>query len=90
MVQRYPTDLTDTEWTVLTPLIPTGQTRWPPAYDRHARGGQCHLLHSAEWVPMADAPARVSAVPDSLRLLLALAPRRRLGTDTRHAAGRPA
>ena len=25
MVQRYPTDLTDTEWTVLTPLIPTAK-----------------------------------------------------------------
>src|SRR4029450_9883233 len=25
MVGRYPTDLTDTEWTVLTPLIPTAK-----------------------------------------------------------------
>jgi transposase len=25
MVQRYPTDLTDTAWTVLTPLIPTAK-----------------------------------------------------------------
>ena len=25
MSQRYPTDLTDTEWTVLTPLIPAAK-----------------------------------------------------------------
>ena len=25
MVQRYPTDLTDTEWTILAPLIPTAK-----------------------------------------------------------------
>src|SRR5438309_145926 len=27
MSQRYPTDLTDTEWTVLTPLIPAAKPR---------------------------------------------------------------
>ena len=28
MGQRYPTDLTDTEWTILAPLIPGSRTCW--------------------------------------------------------------
>ena len=47
----------------------SGQTRWPPAYDRHARGGECHLLYLAERVSMASAPARLSVSPDGLPLL---------------------
>ena len=64
----------------------SGQTRWPPAYDRHARGGECHLLYLAERVSMASAPARLSVSPDGLPLLPDLAPCRGVGAHARHPA----
>src|SRR5439155_11308633 len=64
----------------------SSQIRWSPAHDRHARGGQCHLLYLAKRVSMADAPARLSATPDGVRLLPDLAPRRGVGAHARHPA----
>jgi transposase len=87
MVQRYPTDLTDREWTVLLPLVPAAKAGgWPPAYHRHARGGECQLVYPAERVSMAYASERLSAPPNGLPLLSDLAPRRRVGAHARYAA----
>ena len=63
-----------------------GQTRWSPAHDREACGGQGQLLRAAGWRPMAPAPASVSAPPDGLPCLPDLAMGRRLGAAARPPA----
>ncbi|HEY5870042.1 MAG TPA: hypothetical protein VI542_31490, partial [Candidatus Tectomicrobia bacterium] len=37
MVPRYPTDLTDTEWTLLAPLIPAAKPGGRPCTTAHCR-----------------------------------------------------
>ena len=86
MVQRYPTDLTEAEWTILAPLIPAAKPGGRPRTTDMREVVNAIFYMPAERVPMADAPDRLSAPPDRLPLFPDLAPGRRLGADARHPA----
>src|SRR5499427_6662394 len=52
MVQRYPTDLTDTEWTILAPLIPTAKPGGRPRTTnmREVVNALCYVLRGGcQW-----------------------------------------
>jgi hypothetical protein len=83
MVQRYPTDLTDTEWTLLAPLIPTAKPGGRPRTTdmREVVNAILYSLRSGcQWRML---PTGLSAPPDGLPLFPDLAPGRRLGADAR-------
>jgi len=50
---RYPSDLSDSEWSLIEPAIPPAQTRWTSARGQHPRGSERGLLCALDGLPMA-------------------------------------
>ena len=78
---RYASDTTDGEWAVIAALMPPphkgrGRRRTTPL-----RGGERHLLHRPERLPVADAAQGFSALYHGAALLLSLARQRPVATD---------
>ena len=89
-VQRYPTDLTEAEWTILAPLIPAAKPGGRPRTTDMREVVNAIFYSPAGRMPMAPAPERVSALPDRLSLFLDVALGRRLGADARQPPWGPA
>ena len=86
MSQRYLTDLTDTEWTILTPFIPAAKPGGRPR-TTDMRNVVNAIFYVLRGMPMAPSPHRFSAPPDRLPLFPDLAMCRRVGADARHLRG---
>jgi transposase len=86
MSQRYLTDLTDTEWTVLTPFIPAAKPGGRPRTTdmREVVNALVYMLRGGcQWRLLpTDFPPHQTVY----HLCPDLAPDRRLGTDARHPA----
>ena len=66
---RYPSDLTDDEWGLVEPLIPSGQDwRWQ-AHGGHAGGGERPDVRSLDRLSVARDPERSAAKKLGLWLL---------------------
>jgi hypothetical protein len=60
--QVYPSDLSDDEWPLLSPLIPTRQTRRTATLGGDPADSQWPLLRAAQWLCMALSACRVWSV----------------------------
>jgi hypothetical protein len=52
---RYPSDLTDTEWALVEPMIPPAKRRRAPARGQCPRGSEPRLLRAFDRSPVAGA-----------------------------------
>jgi hypothetical protein len=66
---RYPSDLSDSEWAVIEPMIPPAKTWRPTPRDRCPGSLECGLLRALERLPMASVaeglPPKRRRVPTS-------------------------
>ena len=77
--QAYDTDLTDTEWNRLEPLVPAPKPGGRPP--QHTRREIVNLLRDSQRRRVKTAAPRSAPLADGLSLLLVLAPRRDLGAN---------
>ena len=73
---RYASDLTDAEWALIEPLMPSREPHRPAAQDGPARGCECSSLHGLGGLRMAALAEGFPAVFDGAEIFLALARRR--------------
>ena len=73
---RYQTDLTDAEWVVIEPHLPSGSWHGTAPVMADARDRQRHFLRDAGWLPLALAAKRFATVGHDLSLVRQV-PRRR-------------
>ena len=66
---RYPSDLTDEEWSLVEPLIPPGKRGRRQAHCEYARGRERADVRSVDRLPVARDPEGPAAEKLGLRLL---------------------
>ena len=87
--RRYPSDLTDAEWTLLAPLLPAAKPGGRPRSVelREIVNAISYWLRATRRGGLAGLAARLPAVQDRLSLLARVAAERRVGADPHHSAG---
>ena len=69
---RYPSDLTDEEWSIIGPLIPAGEAGRQQADDRRARRAERGDVHPVHRLPVGGAAEGPAAAQHGERLPAAL------------------
>jgi transposase len=89
---RYPSDLTDEEWALISPRIPPAQAWWHQTHGEPARDRQRADVHPKHGLPMASDSERPATALDLVRLLrsVELGRHARSHLECRERAGREA
>jgi hypothetical protein len=69
---RYPSDVTDEEWSGIERLIPPAKTWRPPTRGRRARDTEWHYVCAEHWLPVALCSEGSAAEEHHSRLSAAL------------------
>ncbi len=72
-MEIYPSDLTEAEWALLEPLIPSGKPGGRPREVDMRAVQSADLLSTESWLHLAHVAARLSAALNGVRLLCTLA-----------------
>ena len=65
---RYPSDLTDAEWSIVEPMIPPARHRGSATLGECARGAERDLLRAVDWLPMEGFAQGLTAQKHGSRL----------------------
>ncbi len=68
-MEIYPSDLSDAEWEILEPLIPSGKPGGRPREVNMRAVQSADLLYTESWLRLAHVAARVSTALNGVRLL---------------------